>query len=442
ARLLAAGCGAAQTRGFRVDGFGFNADSGPWAAFLQLASADRGASPFNVSDLFCRAAGLEPRDARFSLRRPDSGALARADELLSGRVPSGSAGLAALQLGASEDRRRWPISHFAELAQGLWDVERVCPVLLGSGQEAGLAGRFAARFQGPVLDLTGATDLAELAAVLTRCRILVSNDTGTMHLAAGLGVPVAAIFLATAQPWDTGPYQEGALCIEPDLDCHPCQFGRDCERGEACRRAVEPGPVLDLVRPMLYGRAPERAARPGLRAWLAKRDRAGFMGLESVSGHGDQDRCTWIAVQRLFYRRFLDGKGFSGLRPRAPGPILARTLVPALNRAGEMLGLIIQQGALVAKNPRPGFKAKLISSCRRLKGLFQAEPRLGLLGALWEFESQQVPDRMSGLLDLAGRYLGLVKALAGALESSGMEIEGTCQSQDAGKKGLIREDMR
>ncbi|MDD4952518.1 MAG: hypothetical protein PHV85_08220, partial [Desulfovibrionaceae bacterium] len=255
-------------------------------------------------------------------------------------------------------------------------------------------------------------------------------------------VPVAAIFLATAQPWDTGPYREGALCIEPDLDCHPCQFGRDCERNEECRRAVDPGLVLDLVRPMLSGRAPAKGAHPGLRAWLAKRDQDGFMGLESISGHGDRDRYRWIAIQRLFYRRFLDGKDFSGLSPRGPSPDLAGPLVRALYRARDMLGLITRQGALVAKNPRPMFKAKLISNWQRLKGVFQAEPRLGLLGSLWEFESRQGPDQMSGLLDLAGRYLDLVKALAGALEGSGTEIERECQSQDAGKKSLIREDTR
>ena len=51
---------------------------------------------------------------------------------------------------------------------------------------------------------------AVLAAVLRQSRLIVTNDTGTMHLAAGLGVPVLALFLATAQPWDTGPYREGS----------------------------------------------------------------------------------------------------------------------------------------------------------------------------------------------------------------------------------------
>ncbi|MGE4552354.1 MAG: glycosyltransferase family 9 protein, partial [Desulfovibrionaceae bacterium] len=225
-----------EVRGFVVDEYGFNADVGGWAAFLHTASNHRGASPFNVVDLFSRVAGLDG-PGRFVLRRPGEAAQEAAARLVPevAGVAPGARGWLAVQLGASEDRRRWPVSHFARAAERLFERRGLAPMLLGSAAETPLADRFRERCAVPALDLTGRTGLDELGAVLTRAELLLTNDTGTMHLAAGLGVPVAAVFLATAQPFDTGPYLAGALSFEPDLDCHPCPFGAPCPHGHACR---------------------------------------------------------------------------------------------------------------------------------------------------------------------------------------------------------------
>lgn len=183
-------------------------------------------------DLFRKTAGVGQGPGRFVLRRPETAAAERAEARLREAAPVGTSVFVGFQLGASAVVRQWPTEAFARLGELLWEKHRAVPVLLGSPGEVALAEAYRRAGRAPCLDLVGRTDLVELAAVLTKLRLLVSNDTGTLHLAAGLDVPAVAIFLATAQPCDTGPYRPGCLCLEPDMPCHPCPFGAVCERSK------------------------------------------------------------------------------------------------------------------------------------------------------------------------------------------------------------------
>jgi ADP-heptose:LPS heptosyltransferase len=115
----------AEVAGFSVDEFGFNADTSAWAAFLQVAGSNRGASPFNICDIFRRAAGLMGEGNTLALVRPGDAALERADGLLSGYD---GAGFLAIQMGASEERRRWPVEYFISLAESVWERDGLVPV--------------------------------------------------------------------------------------------------------------------------------------------------------------------------------------------------------------------------------------------------------------------------------------------------------------------------
>ena len=397
-----------RTTGFTVDEFGFNADTSSWAAFLQMAGANRGASPFNVCDLFRRAAGLDREGSDSVLARPDGQAVARADELLA--ALEGPGGFAAVQLGASEDRRRWPVSHFVDTARMLYERDGLVPVLLGTASEAELAGRFAAGADFPFVECVGRTSLTELAAVLTRCRVLLTNDTGTMHLAAGLDVPLCAVFLATAQPWDTGPYRAGDICLEPDVDCHPCEFGEACPNGEACRRAVTPEAMYACAASLVRGREPEPVG--GARLWRTRIGDDGLMELESLSGHDATERAVWIGLQRAHFRSFLDGGEAvrTGLGQRL-GPVLRAELSKTLTSARDMLFLLTRQGALLRVNPRPQAKNKFLASWQRVQNILSSNNYLKVLSLLWMFESQRRGGDLDSLLVVAERHLKLLSAL-------------------------------
>lgn len=453
ARLLARTFQAPQTLGFALDELGFNADTSLWAAFLQLASTSRGASPFNIVDMFRRIGGLDALDrpnasdglsAAFGLRGPTADEKRDARQRLAAMLPAAlptalltvkARGFVALQLGASEDRRRWPVDSFALVAHGLARAG-YAPVLLGTESEKPLAARLiaavdemetkgaaeetggaAANGKALVVDLTGATNLRELAATLCACGLLITNDTGTMHLAAGLGVPCLAIFLCTAQPWDTGPYLPGCISLEPDFPtatgpCHPCAFGTACGHDLACRRAIEPAGVLALAETMLAGGASELVQVPGARVWRSVIGADGLLDLESLSGHEDCDRTRLIRLQRALYRPYLDGEEPPELLPPAGlSPETAQAMARCVGEVLSLLHLLQRQGELLSRDPLPAMKTKFLATWQRVKSTLEAQERLALLSWLWTFEAERPGLDLAGILALAQRFARLLERM-------------------------------
>ena len=427
ARFLAGGrpCG-----GFAVDEHGFGLNGNAWAAFLQGASVTRGVSPFNVVDMFRRVAGGKdlqhsvegenaitvpdalghPGDA--GLRPPAETALNAMQARLRNSAPDGCKGYLALQLGASEDRRRWPAGYFAALGDRIWREEGLCPVLLGSSGEKELVRRYAEAATQPFIDLCGETGLDELAAALCSCRLLVTNDTGTMHYAAGLAVPVLAVFQATAQPFDTGPYQVGSCSLEPDLPCHPCAFGVACPNkhsappesgelqdrpGEACRFAIRPDFMAELVLSRLrqgQWRMPAHGGESAARVWLSEYDSQGFMSLRSLSGHERETRTLWFLVQRHYIRQFLDREREKNFIPLAlPEPVrlpseAGKSLVAGISAAADLVSLMLQQGRVLTMRPLPIMRERFLSTWQKVHACLKTSPYLGALSLIWMQETQ------------------------------------------------------
>ncbi len=374
----------------------------------------RGNSPFNLVDQFCEVAGLGPDERRYALVRPDEAARADVAALLRDLAPEGCRGFVGFQLGASADMRRWPVERFAELGALLWTERRLCPVLLGAPGEERLGERFAAQGACPSVSLIGRTSLPGLAAALTQLGLLVTNDTGTMHLAAGLGTPVCAIFLATAQPWDTGPYASGALCLEPDLPCHPCGFRHRCTIGYACRRSVRARAVYHYIRSFLDTGAWDAVAPPeppGLRAWLTRPDPRGGLDLVSLTGHEAEDRTAWIRMQRHHYRQFLDK------RPPAPLPgsvALSKSFVdkvlPVLSQSAQLLELLHAQARAVAGAPVAALKSRFLGNFERLTGLWSDSGEFSVLGDMWREQAQEAAEDMNQLGEVIDLYHKMIVA--------------------------------
>ena len=150
--------------------------------------------------------------------------------------------------------KRWPASHYAELAEKL-DL----PVLLlGSGKEAALCDEIAspvnAAEPGKCLNLAGKTALDEALCLIAATKSIVSNDSGLMHVAAALGVPQVAIF-GSSSPMHTPPLNDLAavlwlktdLAYQPPLDCAPC-FARDCPLGHTrCLNDISPLQIQQVL---------------------------------------------------------------------------------------------------------------------------------------------------------------------------------------------------
>ncbi len=91
----------------------------------------------------------------------------------------------------------------------------------------------------------GHTTLDQLIEELRECRLVLTNDTGTMHLAALLGVPVVAIFGST-EPRLTGPLGDGHIILRHHVECSPC-FLRECPIDFRCMKAARSQEVADAV---------------------------------------------------------------------------------------------------------------------------------------------------------------------------------------------------
>lgn len=139
--------------------------------------------------------------------------------------------------------KRWPAERFAELARLLASKGAVV-CILGSERDAEL-GRSIARCS-TALDLTGKTDLLDAVDILSAAGAAVANDSGLMHIAAALGVPVTGIYGSTT-PAFTPPLSTRSLAIGHDLPCRPC-FRRECPLGHrACLTNTSAGRVMGAL---------------------------------------------------------------------------------------------------------------------------------------------------------------------------------------------------
>jgi lipopolysaccharide heptosyltransferase II len=143
--------------------------------------------------------------------------------------------------------KRWPLERFAEVANAIPQVEWV---LFGAPGEAAMGEQLSSMLRVKHLNLVGKTSLDDLIHCLRECTLLVSNDTGTMHLAAALGVPTVSIFGST-EPILTGPLGPQHSIVRHHVPCSPC-FKRECPFGHyECMTKIEPGEVAEVVRTRL-----------------------------------------------------------------------------------------------------------------------------------------------------------------------------------------------
>ena len=132
--------------------------------------------------------------------------------------------------------KRWIPSRYAAVADDLATKNGLRVVLLGGAAERPLAELIAGSMQAPARVLCGETSLSELVGVLSHLRLLVTNDSGPMHVAAALGIPVVAIFGPT--DWrETAPVAERHRLLREPVPCAPCLL-RDCPIDHRCMKLI------------------------------------------------------------------------------------------------------------------------------------------------------------------------------------------------------------
>lgn len=162
------------------------------------------------------------------------------------RIPAGLSCVAFFPGAAYGPSKRWPAARFAAVGRKLLAERGHGVLILGGKADKPVCDEVAAGIGPGVINLAGDTDLIELAALLGRCKAALSNDSGGMHLAAGLGLPVVGIFGLT-DPGKTGPVgkQSQVLCAE-GVACRR-DIHRDSEEARAAMESITVERVYEAI---------------------------------------------------------------------------------------------------------------------------------------------------------------------------------------------------
>ncbi len=139
----------------------------------------------------------------------------------------------------------WYPERFGELGKRLFEKWKATVLLFGKEEERPIAKEILQHLKEGGIDLTGKTHLLQLAALLERCQLIVTNDTGTMHVATAVGAPVVALFGST-DPSTTGPWGDGHVVIRKDVPCSPC-LKRICPTDHRCMELITVDEVEEII---------------------------------------------------------------------------------------------------------------------------------------------------------------------------------------------------
>jgi heptosyltransferase-2 len=253
--------------------------------------------------------------------------------------------------------KRWPAERFAAVADRLADRTGARVLLIGSERETSILEQVAAAMRGPAVNLGGRTNLRTLVGILARAGLLLSNDTGAMHIAAAVGTPVVAIFGPTDAE-ATGPLGTRSRIVREPVPCSPCLL-RECPIDHRCLTRVSVDQVLHAAMELLeVGRGTllsppplGSAARGGVGSPAAFLDRDGTI-IQDRGYLGDPEGIRFIpgAVEAL---RALQQAGFR--------------LILVTNQAGVARGMITEADV---RRVNERLQTELAAAGVRLEGMY------------------------------------------------------------------------
>jgi hypothetical protein len=283
-----------------------------WANYFKNMSVNRMNSAFNLVDVYRRMGDVPAGSQRLLYEIPSS-AHASVEHLLQ-EMADQVAGIGEAPLltgfhpGASQGSRQWPASAFAKLGKALCVELGARIIVFGTEKEALPGEVIVDECHGQAVSVMGKTSVAQLAALLQRCRLLVTNDTGTMHLACAVDTQVVALFMGPALFHQTGPYGEGHIVLQAGIPCAPCNYLLHCSH-QVCKEHIRWDAVFRTVKWGLEGQPqtpPELA--PGLGGYRSAFDEDGYLHFVPLT----KRQLDWPTVLRLGYREawkvMLDGK--------------------------------------------------------------------------------------------------------------------------------------
>jgi ADP-heptose:LPS heptosyltransferase len=411
--LLAGYIGASDIRGARSAWDGGMVVDNPWMAYFCDFHQFRRLNRFNLVDVYALGGSgpgafsplqlLIAEEARAWARQ----ALHEAPDWI------------AVQAGASDSMKAWRPHLFGLTLACLSKQWHGGIVFIGSTEEEAAIAEVTQVYkkaggQNQVKNMAGRTTVSQLAGLLAECRVLLTNDTGPMHVSVAAGTPVIDLSVGHVDFQETGPYGPGHWVVQPDLECAPCGFEQICAH-HACKDRILPDFVGDLLLHVLKN-TPCASRESGMRLYQSGVDEDGLgtfrlqMGTEPLA-------TAWYA---RFWRRYWY-ESHTGICSNVPAPEepppdgteaqeLIRRLRPLLTTASRRADDIARLAARVPVN---------VSELKRLQREQRAEQdRLFLLGMsaaatapiTAAFVRQLHNDNVEGVSRLARHQAGAYRA--------------------------------
>ncbi|MDX2252751.1 MAG: glycosyltransferase family 9 protein [Nitrospira sp.] len=224
----------------------------------------------------------------------------------------------AVQAGASDVMKAWRPQSFGFTLARVSERWQGGIVFIGAASERETVAQAIQAYRSaggrnPFLNATGRTSLEQLAALLAECRLLLTNDTGPMHIAVAVQTPVIDLSVGHVDFQETGPYGSGHWVLQPELDCAPCGFEQVCAH-HSCKDRFLPDHVAELILYVLGGGPfPSGVSTYRLYESGVDEDQLGTFRLRA----GREPASTaWYAA---FWRRYWY-ESFTGLLSQVPMP--------------------------------------------------------------------------------------------------------------------------
>ena len=198
-----------------------------------------------------RCLGIETKDKiLFMPIKPESERWA--EELFKREGIKASDRLLALHPAASCPSKVWPNERFAQVADKLVQQYGFKVLVISGPKDLALAERVIKHMHKPAINLSGKTSVSQLASVLKRCNLFISNDSGPVHIAAAVGTPVISIFgrnQAGLSPARWGPIGKKDKILHKEVGCIEC-LAHNCIKEFACLKAITVDDVVKAVESM------------------------------------------------------------------------------------------------------------------------------------------------------------------------------------------------
>lgn len=247
--LLADYVGAPDIRGARSAWDGGTVIDNPWMSYFTDIHHFRRINRFNLVDVYAmggsRTGAFAPLHVSISSEAEEWARrfLSKGDQPVQEWI--------AVQAGASDVMKAWRPQYFGLTLAKLSARWTGGIVVIGSSSEQETIAQVIQVYReaggrNVVKNAAGQTTLAQLAALLAECRLLLTNDTGPMHLAVGVKTPVIDLSVGHVDFQETGPYGPGHWVLQPELECAPCGFEQVCAH-HACKDRIPTDSVAELL---------------------------------------------------------------------------------------------------------------------------------------------------------------------------------------------------